>query len=157
MSIPVKIKRIKSAEVHLPRYLYWGDAGMDLESAHHGEIVIPPRGGEADIPTGICVEIPFGYEGQIRGRSGLAFKHHIYATHLGTIDSGFRGQIRILLMNLGPESFVVNHGDRVAQLVVSPVVHVEWVEVDELSSGDCIPVVDRSIRGPGGFGSSGTN
>lgn len=142
----VKFKRL-SARAVLPRYMTDQAAGMDLVAAVESEATLEPRGGRVAIPTGWAIELPAGYEGQIRPRSGLAARHGVTVTNApGTLDSDFRGQVMVLLVNLGAEPYTIRHGDRVAQLVVAPVVHAEVEEVTELSS---------TPRGEGGFGHTG--
>jgi len=117
---------------------------MDLYSAE--EKIIPPGKWEV-ISTGIAVEIPYGYEGEVRSRSGLAKNYGVFVLNSpGTIDSDYRGEVKVILMNLGDEPFKVNVGDRIAQLVISPVVRAEITEVEELSSTE---------RNDGGFGHTG--
>ena len=129
-----------------PRYMSAGAAGLDLASAADEPIEIPP-GGRVAVPTGLALEIPEGFEGQVRPRSGLARKFGITLPNApGTIDSDYRGEVQVLLANLGGEPFVVNPGDRVAQLVIAPVVQVELEEVASLA---------ESVRGAGGFGHTG--
>ena len=124
----------------------WRAAGMDLCAAVGEEIAIGPWA-TVLVPTGLEVAIPAGYEGQIRPRSGLAVKHGITLPNApATIDSDYRGEIRVPLINLRDEAFRVARGMRIAQLVVAPVVHVQWEEVDELPA---------TIRGGTGFGHSG--
>jgi len=121
---------------------------MDLLSAVYEPIVLKPMQ-RALVPTGIAVEIPPGYEAQIRPRSGLAIKHGITLLNTpGTIDADYRGEIKVILINLGEEDFVINRGDRIAQMVICPVVRVELEEVEELST---------TSRSDGGFGSTGYN
>lgn len=129
-----------------PRYMSAGAAGMDLASAASEPIEIPP-GGRVAVPTGLAFEIPVGYEGQVRGRSGLARKFGIGLPNApGTIDADYRGEVAVLLVNWGSELFVVNPGDRVAQLVIAPVAIAELEEVAALSD---------TVRGTGGFGHTG--
>jgi dUTP pyrophosphatase len=143
----VKIKRFPHAEgLELPFYATPGSVGMDLLYAGHEEVVLKPFERRL-LPTGIAIELPEGYEAQVRPRSGLAIKHGITLLNTpGTIDSDYRGEIKVILINLGNEDFVVRRGDRIAQLVVAPVVRVQWEEVEELT---------QSLRGPNGFGSTG--
>ena len=130
----------------LPSYASEGAAGLDLRAAVDEEVVIPP-GGWALIPTGMKVAIPEGFEGQVRPRSGLALRHGIALLNApGTVDSDYRGEVKVILVNLGREPFVVRRGDRIAQLVISPVARAE-VEVVER--------VSPTRRGEGGFGSTG--
>jgi dUTP pyrophosphatase len=129
-----------------PRYMSEGAAGMDLASAASEPITIP-AGGRAAVPTGLAFEIPVGFEGQVRARSGLARKFGIGLPNApGTIDADYRGEVAVLLVNWGSEPFVVNPGDRVAQLVIAPVAIAELEEVAALSD---------TVRGAGGFGHTG--
>ena len=129
-----------------PRYMSAGAAGLDLASAADEPIEIPP-GGRVAVPTGLAFEIPEGFEGQVRPRSGLARKFGITLPNApGTIDSDYRGEVQVLLANLGSELFVVQPGERVAQLVIAPVVQVELEEAASLA---------ESVRGAGGFGHTG--
>jgi dUTP pyrophosphatase len=141
--IDVAVRRLRDDAV-LPRSAYPGDAGLDLWAA---ESVSLAPGERAVVPTGIAVEIPDGYAGFVQPRSGLAADHGITIVNApGLIDSGYRGEIRVVLHNTDPrESFVADAGTRIAQLVVAPVAAVRLVEVDELATSD---------RGDGGFGSS---
>ncbi|QID33020.1 dUTP diphosphatase [Pampinifervens florentissimum] len=145
----IKVKRLPHAEgLPLPFYATEHASGMDLLSAVYEPIVLKPMQ-RALIPTGIVVEIPPGYEAQIRPRSGLAIKHGITLLNTpGTIDADYRGEIKVILINLGEEDFVINRGDRIAQMVICPVVRVELEEVEELST---------TRRSDGGFGSTGYN
>jgi dUTP pyrophosphatase len=123
-----------------------GAAGLDLSSAADGPIEIAP-GGRVAVPTGLAFEIPVGFEGQVRPRSGLARKFGITLPNApGTIDSDYRGEVLVLLQNLGAEPYVVQPGDRVAQLVIAPVVEAELEEAADLEATD---------RGAGGFGHTG--
>ncbi len=141
----LKIKRVRNwtAKHTLPAYNSAGAAGLDLSA--DGNYVLPP-GRIVAISTGLAVEIPVGFEGQVRGRSGLAFNHNIFAPHIGTIDSDYRGEIKILLENRGTVSFEIKSGDRVAQLVIAPVARVTISLVSELT---------ETVRGGNGFGSTG--
>lgn len=132
----------------LPTYLTPGSAGMDLRAAIDEDAPIRMYAGNIElIPTGIALQLPDGYEGQIRPRSGLAVKHGLTVINApGTIDSDYRGEIKCALIHLGPEPHVIQRGDRIAQLIIAPVVQAELVEVEELPS---------SQRGQGGFGSTG--
>lgn len=142
----VKIKRIKPGyeDVKLPKYQTEGSAGMDVCAAIDTPITIAP-GQMKNIPTNIAIALPKKYECQVRGRSGLAFKYGVFA-FFGTIDSDYRGEIGVLLENRGIENFIVNRGDRIAQLVVAPVKNAELVEVESL---------DTTKRNTGGYGSTG--
>jgi len=135
--------------VQLPQYASAGAAGMDLRAFLAADVSIPPLG-RAKIPTGLRVEIPAGFEGQVRPRSGLAIKLGVTVLNApGTIDSDYRGDLDIILVNLGAEAFVVKDGDRIAQLIIAPVLSaldMAVVETGELSA---------TARGGGGFGSTG--
>jgi dUTP pyrophosphatase len=132
------------ADAELPQYAHGPaeDAGMDLRSVER--VVLSP-GVAQGVPTGIAIELPAGYEAQVRPRSGMALKHSVMA-NFGTIDPGYRGEIRVVMFNLSARDYAIEKGDRIAQLVVARYEAVEWEESDEL--GD-------SRRGAGGFGSSG--
>ena len=143
--IPVRLLREGGGDL-LPAYQTEGAAGMDLRAGIEGEIVLPPMG-RALIPTGISVALPPGVEGQVRPRSGLAVRHGVTCLNSpGTIDSDYRGEIRVILVNLGSEPFSVRRGDRIAQLVFSPVLRASLRIVDDL---------DATRRGEGGFGHTG--
>ncbi|MGB6993118.1 MAG: dUTP diphosphatase, partial [Thermoanaerobaculia bacterium] len=130
----------------LPAAASVGSAGLDLRAAVTEELTLGP-GERLLVPTGLILELPPGWEGQVRPRSGLAVRHGIGLLNSpGTIDSDYRGEVRVLLVNLGSEPFVVRRGDRIAQLVVAPVAAVEVREAGSLSPTD---------RGDGGFGSTG--
>lgn len=145
--IKVKVKINKTAEdLLLPRYMSGGSSGMDLYAAVDEDTVIDP-GGFRLIPTGIHLQLPAGYEGQVRPRSGLAAKYGVTVLNTpGTIDSDYRGEIKIILINLGREPFVIKRGDRIAQLVISRYERVELVPAE------CL---EDSERGTGGFGHTG--
>lgn len=141
----VQFRRLRDAAV-LPRYMTEGAAGMDLASAGEGPILVAP-GQRIGVPTGWAMELPAGYEAQVRPRSGLALRHGVTVVNApGTIDSDYRGEIVVLLVNLGQQAYTVAPGDRVAQLVIAPVCRATVAEVAELST---------SIRGIGGFGHTG--
>ena len=146
-ALTVQIRRLASSHgLALPTYMTAGAAGMDLCAAVADDVPIEP-GEVALVPTGLEVAIPDGFEGQVRPRSGLAVKHAISLPNTpATIDADYRGEIRVPLINLGRERFVVSRGMRIAQFVVAPVVRVSWDEVAEL------PATDRGSRG---FGHSG--
>ncbi len=143
--VPVEVKRLPhGAGLDLPAYATAGAAGMDVVSAE--DVVLEP-GGRHAVATGLTLAIPQGYEIQVRPRSGLALKHGITVPNTpGTIDSDYRGELKIIMINLGEESFAISRGDRVAQLVLAPVVQATWREVEQL---------DATERGEGGFGSTG--
>jgi dUTP pyrophosphatase len=141
----LKINKLRDDAV-IPRYAHGPDedAGMDLHSV---ESVTLAPGDTKLVGTGLAIELPPGFEAQIRPRSGLALKHSITLPNSpATIDPGYRGEIRIILQNLGREAFEIHPGDRIAQMVIARYEAVEWVEGDDLS---------ESARGQGGFGSSG--
>ena len=144
-SVPVLVKRLAHGEgLDLPAYATDGAAGMDVLAAE--DSVLAP-GGRHAVATGLSVAIPAGYEIQVRPRSGLALKHGISVPNTpGTIDSDYRGELKIILINHGADPFAIRRGDRIAQLVVAPVVRGTWLEVDSL---------DETARGEGGFGSTG--
>ncbi|MEJ1159626.1 dUTP diphosphatase [Prosthecomicrobium sp. N25] len=143
------IKRLPAAAgLALPAYQTAGAAGLDLLAAVADEapVTIPPLG-RALVPTGLVLAIPDGYEAQVRPRSGLAAKAGVTVLNSpGTIDSDYRGEVQVILVNLGPDPVTVRRGERIAQLVVAPVTRVAIVEADEL---------DATARGAGGFGSTG--
>jgi len=143
--VPVLVKRLPHGEgLDLPVYATSGAAGMDVVSAE--DVTIAP-GGRHAVATGLSVAIPHGYEIQVRPRSGLALKHGITVPNTpGTIDSDYRGEVKVILINHGTEPFAILRGDRVAQLVLAPVTRAGWIEVAEL---------DETVRGEGGFGSTG--
>lgn len=146
-TITVKVRRLPTAEgLPLPRYMTEGAAGMDLVAAVEQDVVLRP-GERKLIPTGIQVALPAGYEGQVRPRSGLAVKYGVSLLNTpGTIDADYRGEIKVLMINFGQEPFVVRRGDRIAQLVLSPVVRGNLVVETQL---------DETTRGGGGFGHTG--
>jgi dUTP pyrophosphatase len=143
--IKVEVKRLPhGAGLPLPAYATTGAAGMDVVSAE--DVTIAP-GARHAVATGLALAIPEGYEIQVRPRSGLALKHGITVPNTpGTIDSDYRGELKVILINHGDEPFAIARGDRVAQLVLAPVVQAAWSEVAEL---------DATERGEGGFGSTG--
>jgi dUTP pyrophosphatase len=143
---PIVKVRKKDPLAVLPQYESEGAAGMDLRAFIAEEICIPPMG-RAKIPTGLFLEIPLGFEGQVRPRSGLAFRSSLTVLNSpGTIDSDYRGELEVIIINLGSEPFLVKNGDRIAQLVISPVYRAEITETETLS---------ETKRGGGGFGSTG--
>ena len=143
----VLVKVVKNApRASLPQYESEGAAGMDLRAFLDTDVCVPPLG-RVKIPTGIKIEIPQGYEGQIRPRSGLAIKKGLTVLNSpGTIDSDYRGDLDIILINLGGEDIIIKDGERIAQLVIAPVSKAKLVEVGELG---------ETARGGGGFGSTG--
>ncbi len=134
----------------LPAYETRDAAGMDLRAAvpEDEPLVLRPAARQA-VPTGLTMAIPPGYEGQVRPRSGLALKSGVTCLNTpGTIDADYRGEVKVILINLGEEDVTIRRGDRIAQLLISPVVHADWHEVDSL---------DATARGAGGFGSTGAS
>ena len=143
--VRVPVVRVRPSPNPLPVYMSPGAAGVDLVADLDGELTIAP-GARALVPTGLALALPAGYEGQVRPRSGLAHRTGLTVLNApGTIDSDYRGEIQVLLVNLGQERVVVRRGDRIAQLVVAPVARIEWRETTTL---------DDTVRGPGGFGST---
>ena len=149
MNDRLRIRRLAhAADLPLPRYETAGAAGMDLMAANAADepVVLKPFE-RALIPTGLVFQLEPGFEAQVRPRSGLAFKHGITVLNApGTIDADYRGEVKVLLVNLGAEPFVITRGMRIAQMVVAPVTMVEPVEVES---------VDETARAAGGFGSTG--
>ncbi|MBC8138413.1 MAG: dUTP diphosphatase [Fibrella sp.] len=145
--VGVRVTRLSGTEdLPLPSYKTEGAAGMDIFAANSSAITIAV-GGRAVVPTGWRIAVPPGYEAQVRPRSGLARDYGIdVANSPGTIDADYRGEVQIILSNFGTEPFVVERGDRIAQLVVAPVSRVEWEVVSSL---------DETARGEGGFGHTG--
>lgn len=143
--VPVRVKRLPHGEgLDLPVYATSGAAGMDVLAAE--DVTLAP-GGRHAVTTGLAMAIPDGYEIQVRPRSGLALKHGISLPNTpGTIDSDYRGELKVIMINLGQDAFVIRRGDRIAQLVLAPVVRAAWEEVVDL---------DETARGEGGFGSTG--
>ncbi len=148
MSIPIHVKRLPHADgLPLPSYATDGAAGMDLLAAVGDPVTITP-GERRLIPTGLTMALPPGYELQVRPRSGLALRHGIMLPNTpGTIDEDYRGEVGVILINLGQEPFTVTRGMRIAQAVLAPVVRGAWIEVESLSD---------TPRSAGGFGSTGT-
>jgi len=146
----VAIKQLEhGADLPLPAYESAGAAGMDLYAAVPDDAPIVLKPGERNlIATGIAIALPLHFEAQIRPRSGLAIKHGLTCLNTpGTIDSDYRGEIKVILINLGHEDFTINRGERIAQMVIAPVTCAEWNKVDDLP---------ETARGVGGFGSTGT-
>lgn len=143
--VPVRIVRLPHGQgLALPAYATEGAAGMDVVAAE--DVTLAP-GARHAVATGLAVAIPHGYEIQVRPRSGLALKHGISVPNTpGTIDSDYRGEVKVILINHGTQPFPIQRGDRVAQLVLAPVTRAAWQEVAEL---------DETARGSGGFGSTG--
>ena len=143
-----EIKIVNQSTNDLPEYATVSSAGMDLKANLTESITIHPLG-RAMVPTGLFIELPDGYEAQIRPRSGLAAKHGLTVLNSpGTIDADYRGEIKVILVNLSNEPFTINHGERIAQMVISKHETVQWVSVKELS---------ETTRGEGGFGHTGKN
>ena len=141
----LRIKIRNTSSNTLPRYETEGASGMDLKASLKCSIFLNPMERKA-IPTGIYIELPIGYEAQIRPRSGLSFKGISLPNSPGTIDSDYRGEIKVLLINLSKEVFEIHPGDRIAQMVIKDYTKIEWKETKELQ---------ESVRGEKGFGSTG--
>ena len=135
-------------DIPLPAYETAQAADMDLRAAVPEDEPLTLRpGARYAVPTGLAFALPAGFEGQVRPRSGLAFKSGITCLNSpGTVDADYRGEVKVILINHGPEDFTIRRGDRIAQLVIAPVVQARWVEVESL---------DDTARGAGGFGSTG--
>ena len=147
--LAVQIQRLPHAEgLPLPAYETAGSAGMDLRAAVPEDQPLPLAPGQrALVPTGLKIAVPLGFEAQVRARSGLALKHGIICPNApGTIDSDYRGEVKVILANLGAEPFPIARGERIAQLVPAPVQRAVFAEVESL---------DETARGAGGFGSTG--
>ena len=149
MTVTIRLTRLPHAEgLPLPAYETQGSAGMDLRAAVSEEapVTLPP-GGRALIPTGLTIALPDHHEAQVRPRSGLALKFGVTCLNSpGTIDADYRGEVGVILANLGAEPFVIRRGDRIAQMVIAPFLQARFLEVDHL---------DETERGTGGFGSTG--
>jgi dUTP pyrophosphatase len=142
----VNVKIINQSPYPLPAYATEGSAGMDLRANLSGRVELQPLERQM-IPTGIYIELPSGYEAQVRPRSGLAARHGITCLNSpGTVDSDYRGELKVILINLSSEVQVLQPGDRIAQLVVAPVARVGWEEVEEIG---------ETVRNTGGFGHTG--
>jgi len=143
----VRIQRVGNHQLPIPEYQTEGASAFDLRAQLGAARLACPPGVAVSVPVGFAFEVPDGYELQVRGRSGLAFGWGIIACHSpGTVDSDYRGEVRVLLHNMSGVEFVINHGDRIAQGVIAPVVRAQLEEVSELS---------ETARGNGGFGSTG--
>lgn len=143
----MKVKIVNRSAFDTPSYATEYSAGMDLKANITEPVTLGPLE-HAMVPTGIFIELPVGFEAQIRPRSGLAAKHGISIVNApGTIDADYRGEIKVVLVNLSKEPFTVNAGERIAQMVVARHEKVEW---------ECVEALDESVRGEGGFGSTGT-
>ena len=142
----MKVKIVNRSQWPLPQYATTQSAGVDLRADIPEGMVLAPLG-RAMVPTGLYLEIPAGYEAQVRPRSGLAAKKGVTVLNSpGTIDADYRGEVRVILVNLSSEPFTVEPGERIAQMVIARHEHVEWEEVE---------VLEESERGAGGFGSTG--
>ena len=142
----IQIKRCGPFAGNLPSYATTGSAGMDLHAAIEEQLIIP-AGGIVMVPTGIAIALPSGYECQVRSRSGLAAKSGVFALNApGTIDSDYRGEIKVILANFSKQDYIVQSQERIAQIVIAAYTIVEWNPVDELTETE---------RGTGGFGSTG--
>ena len=147
-TVQLRVRRLRTGDpaLPLPAYQTAGAAGMDLLADVPEPLRLEP-GQRALVPTGLAVEIPPGYEGQVRPRSGLALRSGVTLLNApGTIDSDYRGEVGVVLVNLGQEPVEIRRGERIAQLIVAPVARAAWVEVDQLAD---------SARGGGGFGHTG--
>jgi dUTP pyrophosphatase len=141
----LEIRRLRP-DAMVPQYQTADAAGMDLHAALDASIDLEP-GASVAVPTGLAMAIPSGFEGQVRPRSGLAAKHKVTVLNApGTIDADYRGELKVLLVNHGREAFTIKHGERIAQLVIAPVVQMRVAVVEQLSETE---------RGAGGFGSTG--
>ena len=147
-AVTVHVVRLAhGADLALPTYATTDSAGMDLMSAEPGDVTLAP-GTRAMIATGLAMQLPSGFEAQVRPRSGLAAKHGITVLNSpGTIDADYRGEVKVILINLGDAPVTLTRGERVAQLVIAPVTQATWQEVSTL---------EDTARGAGGFGSTGT-
>jgi len=147
-SVAVQVQRVRasSAPLPLPRYQTAGAAGLDLLADIDDEWTLAP-GERRAVPTGLAIALPEGFEGQVRPRSGLALRHGVTCLNSpGTIDADYRGEVQVILVNLGDAPFRLSRGERVAQLIIAPVVRAALVEVE---------VLPETTRGSGGFGSTG--
>ncbi|MCB0219015.1 MAG: dUTP diphosphatase [Chrysiogenetes bacterium] len=143
--IPIAVQRLHPG-ARLPEYQTPGAAGADLYACLDNPLALAPHT-RVMVPTGLAIEVPPGYEAQVRPRSGLAAKHGIGVPNSpGTIDSDYRGEVKVILINMGSEDYEIHHGDRIAQMVIAPVVQGAFKEVENLSDTE---------RGEGGFGSTG--
>ena len=147
LSIRISRTASNTLDIPLPQYATEGSAGMDIYAAVSSDVAIQP-GETSLIPTGFSIELPAGYEAQIRPRSGLAVKHQVGILNSpGTIDSDYRGEVKVILTNFGKNVFTVKKGDRIAQMIIGSYTKILWDEVDSLS---------ETVRGAGGFGHTGT-
>ena len=147
MPVKLELKRLEHGrDLPLPAYQSVLAAGLDLLAAVDGKMTLAP-GARALVPTGLAMALPAGYEAQVRPRSGLAAKHGVTVLNTpGTIDADYRGEVKVILINLGEDPFEISRGDRIAQMVIAPVLQADIVEVEVLSETE---------RGTGGFGSTG--
>ncbi|AQQ04185.1 MULTISPECIES: dUTP diphosphatase [Stappiaceae] len=147
MPVTLELKRLEHGrDLPLPAYQSVLAAGLDLLAAVDGKITLAP-GARALVPTGLAMALPAGFEAQVRPRSGLAAKHGVTVLNTpGTIDADYRGEVKVILINLGDDPFEISRGDRIAQMVIAPVLQADIVEVEVLSETE---------RGSGGFGSTG--
>lgn len=144
----MKIKIVNRSKHELPQYATEASAGMDLRANLDTPVMVKPLQ-RILVPTGLFMELPVGYEAQVRPRSGLAIKHGITVLNSpGTIDADYRGEIRVILINLSEEPFEINDGERIAQMVIAPHVQAKWEAVD---------VLNETKRGAGGFGHTGAH
>ena len=147
--VSINLKRLPHADgLALPSYESAGAAGMDLRAAvPEGEPMVLAPGAHAMVPTGLSIALPEGYEAQVRPRSGLAAKKAVTVLNTpGTVDSDYRGEVKVILINHGQETFTIARGERIGQMVLAPVTRIGWVAVDTLP---------ETVRGEGGFGSTG--
>jgi len=147
-AVTVTIQRLPhGADLPLPEYATAGSAGLDLQAAIADPLTLAP-GARILVPTGLAIALPQGYEAQVRPRSGLALKNGVTVLNSpGTVDADYRGEIGVILTNLGSEPFAIARGMRIAQMVVAPVTHIVWAEADALPD---------TTRGAGGYGSTGS-
>lgn len=146
--VRIQVRRVRAhpEPLALPRYQSEQAAGLDLYADIEDDWTLAPQARRA-VPTGLAIALPEGFEGQVRPRSGLALRHGITCINApGTIDADYRGEIQVIVINLGDEPILIHPGDRIAQLVIAPVVHAELLEVEQLTA---------SPRGDGGFGHTG--
>jgi dUTP pyrophosphatase len=149
--VTIPVRRVgHGAELPLPAYESAGAAGLDLRAAlEEGSTLVMAPGERIAVPTGLALQLPAGFEAQVRPRSGLALRHGITLLNApGTVDSDYRGEVTAILINLGQEPFTIRRGDRIAQLVIAPVTQADLVETT---------VLDETARGAGGFGSTGVS
>jgi dUTP pyrophosphatase len=146
--VEIAVSRLPhNTDLPLPAYETAQSAGMDLAAANDAPVTLAP-GGRAMVPTGLAIALPAGYEAQIRPRSGLAAKNGVTVLNTpGTVDADYRGEVKVILINLGDDAFEIERGMRIAQMVIAPVIQASFTEVDTLP---------ETARGTGGFGSTGT-